>query len=199
MVTRRSLRESKYIFLIGYSLSQIVGSKLPSNKQVLSVLFFNMREVKLNSHHSATLVIQETMIFWQKARIPTRTEQKCVKKLEDLYQEWRNLQKLEHRKSEIQMHKNARFISKLDDLFDIAHADALNLISIEEDRAFLVAQRQKGRLGSLLGIDKNKCMKEKKSEERMQAENKRNYRAHQELVTLCKYIKINNYICISEF
>ncbi|KAL4104535.1 hypothetical protein QTP88_019830 [Uroleucon formosanum] len=41
-------------------------------------------------------------------------------------------------------------------------------------------------------------MKEKNSEERMQAENKRNYRAHQELVTLCKYIKINNYICITE-
>lgn len=79
MVTRKSLCESKYIFLIGYSLSQIVGSKLPSNKQVLLVLFFNMREVKLNSHHNATLVIQETMIFWQKARIPTRTEQNCVK------------------------------------------------------------------------------------------------------------------------
>lgn len=87
MVTRRSLRESKYIFLIVYSLNQIVDSKLPSNKQVLSVLFFNMREVKLNLHHSATLVIQETIIFWRKARIPTRTEQKCVKKLEDLYQE----------------------------------------------------------------------------------------------------------------
>lgn len=92
--------------------------------------------------------------------------------MEDLYQEWRNLQKLEHRKSEIQMHKNAQFISKLDYLFDIAHADALNLISIEEDRAFLVAQRQKGRLGSLLGIDKNTCMKEKNSKERMQAEKK---------------------------
>ncbi|KAL4141447.1 hypothetical protein QTP88_004085 [Uroleucon formosanum] len=139
------------------------------------------------------------MIFWQKARIPTRTEQKCVKKLEDLYQEWRNLQKLEHRKSEIQMHKNAQFISKLDDLFDIAHADALNLISIEEDRAFLVAQRQKGRLGSLLGIDKNKCMKEKNSEERMQAENKRNYRAHQELVTLSETIQLQSSSSTDEY
>jgi len=54
------------------------------------------------------------------------------------------------------MHKNAQFISKLDDLFDITHADALDLISIEEDRAFLVAQRRKGRLESLLEIDKNK-------------------------------------------
>ncbi|KAL4090628.1 hypothetical protein QTP88_025427 [Uroleucon formosanum] len=139
------------------------------------------------------------MIFWQKARIPTRTEQKCVKKLEDLYQEWRNLQKLEHRKSEIQMHKNAQFLSKLDDLFDIAHADALNLISIEEDRAFLVAQRQKGRLGSLLGIDKNKCMKEKNSEERMQAENKRNYRAHQELVALSETVQLQSSSSTDEY
>lgn len=71
-------------FSIGYSLNQIVGSKLPSNKQVLSVLFFNMRKVKLKSHHSTTLVIQETMIFWWKGPIPMRTEQKCIKKLEDL-------------------------------------------------------------------------------------------------------------------
>jgi len=42
-------------------------------------------------------------------------------------------------------------------------------------------------------------MKEKNAEERMQEENKINYRAHQELATLCKYIKINNYIFISEF
>ncbi|KAL4126442.1 hypothetical protein QTP88_010664 [Uroleucon formosanum] len=139
------------------------------------------------------------MIFWQKARIPTRTEQKCIKKLEDLYQEWRNLQKLEHRKSEIQMHKNAQFISKLDDLFDIAHADALNLIYIEEDRAFLVAQRQKGRLKSLLGIDKNKCMKEKNSEERMQTENKRNYRAHQELVTLSETVQLQSSSSTDEY
>lgn len=109
------------------------------------------------------------------------------------------MQKLGHRKSEIQMHKNAQFISKLDDLFDIAHADVLNLISIEEDRAFLVAQRQKGRLGSLLGIDKNKCIIEKNAEERMQSENKRNDRAHQKLATLCKYIKINNYMFIKNF
>lgn len=65
------------------------------------------------------------------------------------------------------MHKNAQFVSKLDDLFDIAHADALDLFSNEEDKAFLVAQRQKGRLGSLVGIDKNKYIKEKNAEERM--------------------------------
>jgi len=78
MVIRNSLSDSKYSFLIEYSLNQIVGSKLPSNKQILSVLFFNMQEVKLNSHHIAILVIQETIIFWQRAHILTRTEQKFI-------------------------------------------------------------------------------------------------------------------------
>lgn len=189
MVTKNSLRDSKYIFLIiGYSSNQIVGSKLPSNKQVLSVLFFNMREVNLNLRQSATLVIQEVMIFWRKARIPTRTEQKCVKKLEDLYQEWRNLQKLEHRKSETQIQKNAQFVLNLEDLFDVAHADALVLMSIEEDRAFLLAQRNKGRPGSLLGIDKKLHIKENNAAERVQAENKRKHRVYKELEALCKFL-----------
>lgn len=187
MVTKNSLRESKCIFLIGYSSNQIVGSKLPSNKQILSVLFFNMREVKLNLHQSATLVIQEAIIFWRKARIPTRTEQKCVEKLENLYQEWRNLQKLEHRKSATQMEKNAQFISKLDDLFDVANANALDLMSIDEDRAFLIAQRKKGRPGSLIGIDKKNIKKEKNIEDRKKATNKRKNRAREELEASCKF------------
>jgi hypothetical protein len=37
--------------------------------------------------------------------------------------------------------------------FDIAHQDALTMIRIEEDKLFLVKQREKGRPGSMLGID----------------------------------------------
>lgn len=188
MVTRNSLRESKYIFLIGHSSNQIVGSKLPSNKQVLSVLFFNMREVNLNLHQSATLVIQEAIIFWRKARIPTKTEQKCVTKLEELYQEWRNLQKSEYRKSATQMEKNTQFVSKLDDLFDVSNANALDLMSNEEDRAFLIAQRQKGRTGSLLGIDQKTYKKEKTIEDRKQATNKRKDRARKEFEASSKFL-----------
>lgn len=146
-----------------------------------------MREVNLNLHKSATLVIQEAIIFWRKARIPTRTEQKCVKKLEDLYQGWRNLQKLEHRKSATQEEKNTQFVSKLEDLFDIANANALDLMSIEEDRAFLIAQRQKGRCGPLLGIDKKMNEKEKTLEDRKEATNKRKDRARKEMETLSMY------------
>lgn len=63
-----NLRDSSKIFLVGSIFNQIVGSKLPSIKQVLSVLFYNMHVVKLNLHESSKLVIKEVIIFWEKAR-----------------------------------------------------------------------------------------------------------------------------------
>lgn len=55
------------------------------------------------------------------------------------------------RTSATQQAKEIAFSSKLDDLFDIAHANALDMITIDEDRAFLIAQREKGRRGYMAG------------------------------------------------
>ena len=70
MTETRSSRKDSVVYLIGHYTHQIVGNKLPSNKQVLQVLFFNMREVKLSLRESAALTIKETSIFCDKARIP---------------------------------------------------------------------------------------------------------------------------------
>ena len=58
----------KTIYLVGAANHQIMGAKLPSNRQILAVLFFNIREVKLIVSESANLVIREWIIFWEKAR-----------------------------------------------------------------------------------------------------------------------------------
>lgn len=58
--------------LIGSQTSQILGRKLPSNKQVLPVIFHNMRCVKLNLRESAFLMISKAVIFWQRVKIPFR-------------------------------------------------------------------------------------------------------------------------------
>ncbi|CAH1647379.1 unnamed protein product [Spodoptera littoralis] len=55
------------------------------------------------------------------------------------------------------------FVTDLDNLFDIAHADALKLIKIDEDRIFLQRQREPGRPGHLAGVDKKLADKEEKS------------------------------------
>ena len=62
---------SQKLFLIDHDESQITGAKLPSNGQVLRVLFYNMRKVNLLLRPSAMLVIKEVEVFWEKTRIPT--------------------------------------------------------------------------------------------------------------------------------
>ncbi|EFN86450.1 hypothetical protein EAI_00065, partial [Harpegnathos saltator] len=90
----------------------------------------------------------------------------CIAKLETLYGEWRTLQKHAGRATESHKQKETEFVSKFNDLFDIAHASALDMITIEEDKQFLISQRQKGRPGYMGGIDFKYTRKEKRREER---------------------------------
>jgi len=62
MTTKRHLREN--IYLKGHTLHQLFGCKWSSNKEILRVLFYNLREVKLNVRDSARLVIDKVLIFW---------------------------------------------------------------------------------------------------------------------------------------
>lgn len=176
-----ALRTDSNIYLIGYISHQIVGNKLPSNRQVLSVLFHNMRAIKLTLHESAVLVIKETVIFWQKARIPYRENHHCVSKLEKLYQTWKNLRKSSKRFSQKDRSKVTEFCDELDNLFDIAHANAMNMISLVEDKNFLLSQRQKGRQGCMLGIDQKLSLREKKSEEKLRKLDERRKRSQAEM------------------
>lgn len=158
------------LFLVGAMNSQITGSKLPSKRNCLSVLFFNMRIVKMSLNDSAALVIDECLIFWKKARIPTQDRLNCIRKLKKMYEALRSLEKSKTRNSDLQKNKEKEFEDALDNLFDIAHANAMNLIKIEEDKEFLRLQREKGRTGCMLGTDKNLYLKEKRKEDRNQKE-----------------------------
>ena len=42
----------------------------------------------------------------------------------------------------------------LENVFDIAHQKALELIQIDEDKLFLLAQREEGRRGKMMGADR---------------------------------------------
>lgn len=161
---------SNTIYLLGHEYGQILGSKLPSNKQVLCVFFYNHRSVKLSIRESARLTIKEASVFWSKAQIPTREEHHCIAKLEKLYNKWQNLQRSSKKKSDFQIQKEKDFIEQLPDLFDIAHANALEIMKNDIDRKFLISQRQKGRPGSLIGIDLTEIKKYKRKSERTERE-----------------------------
>lgn len=178
-----TLRSNDKVFLVGYQKHQITGAKLPSNRQVLAVLFFNIRQVKLNVSESANLVIRECIIFWEKARIPTKSLPNCVKKLLNLYQVWKQLQKNANKKGKIFKEREEEFKQKLENLFDIAHADAFKIMKIEEDKIFLKQQREQGRKGCMVGVDKALAEKENRKREREISEEKKRLKQMASLAT----------------
>lgn len=99
------------------------------------------------------MVFDEIKVFWDKARIPTSRKQYVRKKVIDLYDEWMYLKKPKKAKKfpkELQQERD--FVDKLDDLFDIAALNALQTLK-GIDKEFLLSQREKGRVGCLIGID----------------------------------------------
>uniref|UniRef100_A0A2S2QUH0 Uncharacterized protein n=1 Tax=Sipha flava TaxID=143950 RepID=A0A2S2QUH0_9HEMI len=66
--------------------------------------------------------------------------------------------------------KETEFINKLNNLFDIAHVNALNIMKIENDKQFLINQRLPGRIGCLGSIDKKLLENENKAEKRKYSE-----------------------------
>lgn len=119
-------------YLIGNCSSQIIGNRLPTNKQALQLLFFNTRVLDKSKKDSENLAIKEITIFWNKASIPTQKFDRCRDKLDKLYLEYRQVQK--HKLFE------ENFIIKLNKLFDIGHGNVLKQIN-EEQKAFLLDQR----------------------------------------------------------
>lgn len=192
--SKRSLRSSDDltdIYLVGTAEVNITGAKLPSVGQVLRVFFYNTRAVKLNSRESARLVVREVNIFWQKARIPTQKECHCIDKVLALQKHWYSLGKSKSRQSNAQLMATNKFIDELDDLFDIAHSNAFDLMNIDEDKDFLTAQREKGRPGCMMGADHILAEKEIRKVARVEKEQQRKAKHYAEIAQQSGEYKIH--------
>lgn len=162
-----NLRSKTEINLVGQPCANILGTKLPSKKQVLKMFFYGTRIRGLKNEDSADLVTDTVMIFWRQAFIPTKYKHDVKKKVLSLHGEWEVLQKSTHRKkSQTQQKKEKDFVEDLDNLFDIQHEDALQMIVNEEDAEFLRQQMLKGRPGCMLGVDASLFRQQKRRQER---------------------------------
>ena len=77
------------------------------------------------------------------------TAKSAVRKVENIFKEWKAFLKSKGRENN---RTNEQFEETLCDLFDIAHADAMTLMTISDVREFLAAQREKGRRGIMQGV-----------------------------------------------
>jgi hypothetical protein len=162
-------KKGRGVWLLGGTIDEITGSKLPSNCQVLRRFFHLHYTDKQTIQASATTTTREVLLFWEKAKIPTRQDCHIINKIKDLHSTWQLLKKSASRRTEVQQRKEEAFVEVFNDIFDIAHADASTLIKIPEDREFLLAQREKGRRGCMGSIDTKLARKEDRRQQRVAA------------------------------
>jgi len=165
----KATRSKTKLYLLGEPVTVLTGSKLPSLHMTLGLFLHHHIELKQTIRKSSAITITEIAKFWLKARLPIKDHQHCQTKLEKkVFDEWKLLNKNKGRTySTTQLSKEADFVSKLDDLFDVAHVNALTSPPVlQEDKDFLLAQREKGRRGSTVGVDQALTYKEKRASQR---------------------------------
>jgi hypothetical protein len=153
------------------------GAKLPNTRQVIAYFFhrhFNLKEgIRTSSKASCEAVLE----FWAKANIPVQAKQHVITKIEKVFAHWKALQKHSRRTTAAHKAKEGEFLASLGALFDIAHQNAMNMMTIQEDKDFLLAQREDDRRGVLGSVDRILVQKNKKAEKRSIAAERRHQRA----------------------
>lgn len=178
-------RGTTSVYLLGSYEPEILGAKLPSRRQAFGYFLHLHKVDKQKIRDSSRQTIEAVTAFWNRAGIPVRGKKHSIDKLESLFAEWKGLQKHKNRSTTGHKMKEAEFIEKLDDLFDIAHADAIAMISITEDRDFLLSQRQKGRPGSIGAVDMVETRRRQRAHNKKEIELRRKKRSQEELA-VCK-------------
>ena len=153
-------RSKDSVYLLSYMKESLSGAKLPSIGDVMRLYLHNLKMSATTKHEAATQTIDELELFWNRARIPMRPRHHAVEQLEGLMSKWEKWKKNKGRRTETQAAKEEAVTEIFCDLFDIAHQNALSLIKVEEDKEFLLPQREKGRKGAMIGVDVSLVKKE---------------------------------------
>lgn len=157
------------IWLIGQITPALIQTKLPSIKKVLCLFFYYKIKMKQGNKESANSTACVVLALWKKANIPTRLKKHVVNKILQYFTEWQKLKKNKANKakrSERIQQKEQEWQTKLEDLFDIAHANVLNMMTDEENSSFLMAQRKNGRPGKISNLDKEYAKREAKKQDK---------------------------------
>jgi hypothetical protein len=173
-------------------VERIEGSKLPSRRQALGHFLYLHQNQRKSVREASSALIDRVQEMWKMAGIPTRHKQDAIKKIEELFAGWQGLKKSALRKTEHQVTNEGNFLETMDELFDIAHANALNLITIQEDKDFLLAQREKGRRGTMSVLDKTLQAKRARVEDRTQARKRQQEKEEKEIAEMQKSVVLES-------
>ena len=120
---------------------------------------------------------------WEKARIQVQRVDSCERQLLKLYDAYKLVKKNRTKTFENYRVKEQMFKDDLQSLFDISPNDALEKMTNEEDKAFLVMQREDPSSSHMGSVDNTLAVKENRKRIRLENEDKRKKKHAAETLT----------------
>lgn len=114
---------------------------LPSNRDVLSRLYYLITDKKENATDSADIVADEIMAVYERFGIPTKRKDSIKRKILVDYKEYRKLEKSKNKQATFVRKQENEYKAKLDKFFDVAHHMVLTMIKDEKRKKFLLQHR----------------------------------------------------------
>ena len=85
------------LYLVNSYISEILGAKLQLYRQAFGYFTYLHKLQKLTIREASSVTIKAVSEIWDKASIPTRSNQHSITKLESICSEWIGLQKHKNR------------------------------------------------------------------------------------------------------
>ena len=169
---RTDLRSVASSWLVGRAEAKLSSARLPRKIDVLKTFLYYHLEKKETTNSSLKLACKEAINIWASAHIPVPTQRidACERILKKVHEKYKNLKKHCKRNNEKDRMNQEIFKSDIDDLFDIAPSNVMEIIKNEEDKVFLSKQREDVFSCSISGVDLVTHAKEKRKTEKIQKE-----------------------------
>lgn len=170
-------RASAEVWLIGKPTESLSSARLPTNGDVLRRFHYHHLEEKQSVKKSVKTTTELVLHIWERARIPTQNQDKVEIKINKLLKRYNLLKKSRKRDLESCRMNEELFKSDLLEIFDIATSNALETMTNEEDKTFLIMQREDTLSCSMAGVDKVLDEKETRKRKREAEIEKRRLKA----------------------
>lgn len=112
------------VFLVGYPDNDILESKLPTVRQVLSCFFYNYKIENLSIRESAQLTVRKCMKIWEKTEIPVISETNAIEKVKRLHKLCCKVSQNRSLDTYQQQIRELEFKEKLRDIFEMRKENA---------------------------------------------------------------------------
>lgn len=145
MRVRRSDRaRDEYAFGLKEQSDFSEGKRLPTGRDILSVLVYQRRKKRESLTDSSNIVVKKAMQIFQNANVSFMDKCNASKKLIKFHNLWVSLNKSRKRETGPHIKKISNFKTALDRYFPLHHHNWEKMMKNETDKAFLRKQMQPG-------------------------------------------------------